>query len=42
MSSEDFQNFFNRSSRLIERVLAENETDMYIDYVGSDKEGKDE
>ncbi|XP_014771176.1 cytoplasmic dynein 1 intermediate chain 2 isoform X30 [Octopus bimaculoides] len=42
MSSEDFQNFFNRSSRLVERVLAENETDMYIDYVGSDKEGKDD
>ncbi|CAI9724726.1 cytoplasmic dynein 1 intermediate chain 2 isoform X37 [Octopus vulgaris] len=42
LSSEDFQNFFNRSSRLVERVLAENETDMYIDYVGSDKEGKDD
>jgi dynein intermediate chain len=41
MMSEDFQSFFNRSTRLVERVLTE-DVDIFTDYSGADNEGKDE
>lgn len=40
--SEDFQSFFSRTTRIVERVLAENDDDVYVDYAGGDNEGKDE
>lgn len=41
MMSEDFQSFFNRSTRLVERVLTE-DVDIFTDYSGADNEGKDD
>lgn len=41
MMSEDFQSFFSRSTRLVERVLTE-DVDIFTDYSGADNEGKDD
>lgn len=41
LNSEDFQTFFSKSARLVERMLTE-EVDIYTDYSGGDNEGKDE
>ncbi|XP_016142423.1 cytoplasmic dynein 1 intermediate chain 1-like [Sinocyclocheilus grahami] len=38
--SEDFQFFFDRSIRVMERVLAE-DTDIFFDYIGRDMEDKE-
>ncbi len=37
MASEDFQKFFDRSTRVIERALSE-KIDMFTDYAGGDDE----
>ncbi|XP_021377047.1 cytoplasmic dynein 1 intermediate chain 2-like isoform X7 [Mizuhopecten yessoensis] len=39
--SEDFQTFFDHTSRLIERALCES-VDIFTDYTGGDGEGKDD
>lgn len=41
LNSEDFQTFFSKSARLVERMLTE-EVDIYTDYSGGDNEGKDD
>lgn len=41
MLSEDFQTFFMKASRLIERALCE-EVDIFVDYTGGEGEGKDD
>lgn len=41
MLSDDFQTFFYKSARVIERAMAE-ETDIFMDYSGGDREGNDE
>ena len=41
LMSEKFQKFFDYSSRIIERALAE-EVDIFVDYAGKDSAGKDE
>ena len=41
LMSEKFQKFFDHSSRIIERALAE-EVDIFVDYAGKDGAGKDE
>lgn len=41
LNSEDFTTFFNKSTRLVERMLTE-DMDIFTDYSGGDGEGKDE
>lgn len=41
LMSDEFQSFFNRSTRLIERVLTE-DVDIFTDYSGGDNQGKDD
>lgn len=41
MMSEDFQYFFDHTSRIIERALSES-VDIFLDYTGGDGEGKDD
>lgn len=41
LMSEKFQKFFDYTSRIIERALAE-EVDIFVDYAGKDSAGKDE
>ena len=40
LMSEDFHKFFDRTSRIMERALFEE--DFYVDYTGKDSSGKDE
>ncbi|KAL8608058.1 Cytoplasmic dynein 1 intermediate chain 2 [Nucella lapillus] len=41
MMSENFQKFFDSTSRIMERALAE-EVDIFVDYSGKDGSGKDD
>lgn len=41
MNTEEFQSFFMRTSRIVERALAE-DLDIFTDYSAGDGEGKDE
>ncbi|CAL8073119.1 unnamed protein product [Calicophoron daubneyi] len=38
MQTEEFQSFFDRASRLIERALDNPEDDIFVDYSGADRE----
>jgi dynein intermediate chain len=42
LKSEHFQDFFSRSSRLIERSLWESPQDLFTDYSGKDVDGQNE
>ncbi|XP_067687235.1 cytoplasmic dynein 1 intermediate chain 2-like isoform X14 [Haliotis asinina] len=41
MLSDDFQTFFFKSARVIERAMAE-DTDIFMDYSGGDREGNED
>ena len=42
LKSEDFQRFFDKTSRIVERILFEEEEDNpFVDYTGTDSEKKD-
>ncbi|XP_046379585.2 cytoplasmic dynein 1 intermediate chain 2-like isoform X5 [Haliotis rufescens] len=41
MLSDDFQTFFYKSARVIERAMAE-DSDIFMDYSGGDREGNDD
>nr|KAG5695079.1 hypothetical protein BaRGS_032572 [Batillaria attramentaria] len=41
LMSEEFMKFFGKTSRIIERALAE-EVDIFVDYAGNDGKGKDD
>lgn len=42
MMSEDYQLSISRAARVIQRMLAMNDTGLTIDYSGTDSEGKEE
>ena len=42
LKSDDFQRFFDKTSRIVERILFEEEEDNpFVDYTGTDSEKKD-
>ena len=42
LKSDDFQRFFDKTTRIVERILFEEEEENpFVDYTGTDAENKD-